>query len=294
MTDIKQDNLCVFKLMSLFLNLQPDAVSLSDARQIANDYNIDETYAFAQLLASYCCLDITDDQYHKMLFRQYFVPMLHAMKADEYARNRYYTDVKITESVVGDWELKTERLKAGECFVCNDPVKLQSGRILPQIGYFDSDFDFPAVLQGGREWMTLMPNETITTQPALDASHGKVLTYGLGLAYFAYMAALKPEVMSVTVVEKDEDVIKLYRDVIEPQLCCRQKIEVIHADAFDYAEHIMPCKNYDVVFTDIWHDPSDGVELYQKMRGFEHLCSGTEFIYWLKGTLDLYISGDLC
>ena len=41
-------------------------------------------------------------------------------------------------------------------------------------------------------------------------AHGKVLTTGLGLGYFSYMASLKEDVSEIVIIERDEKVIKLW------------------------------------------------------------------------------------
>ena len=166
---------------------------------------------------------------------------------------------------------------------------MEDGRVIPQIGFFEEDYPYPAVLEGGREWMTLMPNETNTTKPALDVARGKVLTYGLGLGYFAYMASIKDEVTSVTVVERSEDAIALFKEHILPQFPDPQKVTVVHSDAFEFAEKQMENGAYDMVFTDLWHDPSDGVELYLKMKKYENKLPNAHFVYWIEKTLKLYM-----
>ena len=137
--------------------------------------------------------------------------------------------------------------------------------------------------------MTLLPNETITIKPHVENSFGRVLTFGLGLGYFALSAAAKDSVSSVTVVERDENVIKLFSDVILPRFSCKDKIKMIKADAFEYAEQNYAKNLYDFVFADIWHDPSDGVELYLKMKEYEKLCPNCKYEYWIEDTLKLYI-----
>ena len=84
-----------------------------------------------------------------------------------------------------------------EPFVCRDFKVLPDGRMLPQIAFFTEKYPFPAVLENGREWMTLQPNEMVTTWPAIAKAKGRVLTFGMGLGYFTYHAAEKPEVESV-------------------------------------------------------------------------------------------------
>ena len=134
-----------------------------------------------------------------------------------------------------------------------------------------------------------MPNETNTTKPALDKARGKVLTFGLGLGYFTYMAAIKPGVKSVTVVERSSDVIELFSKFVLPQFPDPQRIEIVQSDAFDFAEKRMKDGAYDSVFVDIWHDPSDGCDLYLKMKEYEYLLPDADFTYWVEETLKLYI-----
>ena len=60
---------------------------------------------------------------------------------------------------------------------------------------------------------------------------------------------------------------------------------VIQADAFDFAPKHLPA--YDVVFTDLWHDVSDGLPLYQRMKALE--VPGVKSLYWIEQTLRCYL-----
>jgi spermidine synthase len=160
--------------------------------------------------------------------------------------------------------------------------------MIPQIGFFMREFPYPAVLEGGREWMTLMPNETVTTLPAVAAAHGRVVTFGLGLGYFTFHAALSERVESVTVVELSHDAIALFKKHILPQLPNREKVRIVQADAFRYLEHTMKPTDFDFAFADIWHDVGDGRELYRRFKDLEHRFPSTEFTYWLEDTILCY------
>ena len=103
------------------------------------------------------------------------------------------------------------------------------------------------------------------------------------------MAARRDNVESVTVVERDESVIELFEKHIRDQISVKDKIRIIRADAFDYAEHEMAREGYDFVFADIWHDPSDGVELYKRFKSLEHLMPNAEYYYWIEETLKYYM-----
>lgn len=79
-----------------------------------------------------------------------------------------------------------------ELFVRDDFLPLDDGTCLPQLGWFDTSFRFPAVKENNLVWMTITPNEINTIQPCVRQSHGKVLTFGLGLGYYAFHCLLKP------------------------------------------------------------------------------------------------------
>ena len=270
--------------MSFYLNYAPHFINEELYKKTGGD-----ELSFSALLAAACMLDTVNSAEDKLLYRKYFIPMVHRLDPSDFENDPYYKTVSFEDRQLGGWRLTHLTCKAYEAFVCGDPEILPDGRILPKIGYFERDFRYHAVLEDGREWMTLLPNETITIKPHVKNARGRVLTFGLGLGYFAFSAALKDEVSSVTVVERDENVIDLFCGVILPQLPCKDKIKIIRADAFEYAEKNYAKHLYDFVFTDIWHDPSDGVELYLKMKEYEKLCPDIRYEYWIEDTLKLYI-----
>ena len=96
------------------------------------------------------------------------------------------------------------------------------------------------------------------------------------------MVARKPEVESITVIEKSPDVIRLFKKHIFPYFENKEKVRIINADAFEYAEKEMPKEGYDYAFVDTWRDASDGAPMYQRMRALEHLSPTTEFSYWIR------------
>ena len=281
---MKDNNKRVFEYMSMYLNYAPHFITPELMERTGGD----ET-AFAALIAALCMLDTVNDPDDKELYRDYFIPAVHKLDPADFEADEYYKEIKLPQIKQNGWELTYLTCKAYEGFVCGDPVIMPDGRIIPQIGYFERDFTYPAVLQDGREWMTLLPNEMITTKPHIEKAHGKTLTFGLGRGYVAFAAANKINVSSVTVVERDGAVIDLFKTYVLPQMKCKDKIRIIQSDAFEYAEIQMAAEKYDFAFTDIWHDPSDGVDLYLKMKQYEKYSPQTEFTYWIEDTLKLYI-----
>lgn len=288
--EIRHYNGIITQLLSLFLNLNPDAIEVGTVKEIAESCNVSIEFAYAQYLAALCGLDT--GRAHKDLFRNYFLPMVHELDPKVFAQDPYFCNIKIPEQKSGKWELKAQTLRPCEAFVCNDFVVMPDGRMIPQIGFFLHPFSYPAILENGREWMTLLPNEIVTARPAVREAKGRVLTFGLGLGYFTYMASEKPEVESVTVVELSEDAIDLFQTRILPQFAHKEKVTVIQDDAFHFAKTRLS-GNYDFVFADFWHDVGDGRDLYLQLKEYEKHCPGTRFTYWLEDTILCYLDKDL-
>lgn len=284
-------NRILLEKMSIFLNCEPDFVQKEIIDELCTDCGLTDEEAFAFVLAAAVGMDTENDPDARELFERYFPAMLRRLDYDEFAENPYLRTVNVPETKEGTWELKYEAYKPYEAFACGDLRGFSDGRVIPQIGFFEREFRYPAVLENGREWMLITPNEIVTMREPIRRAHGKVLTFGLGLGYFAFMAARKPDVQSVTVVERDRNVIRLFETYIRPlfPLPYRDKITVLHDDAYQYAEKRMKAGKYDFVFADIWHDPSDGVTAYKKLKKYERLLPKAEFMYWIEDTLKFYL-----
>ena len=285
----EKSNQRLFKILSIYLNIAPDYVDREMIEEITCGNSDGEEFAFANLAAAACGLNIYENAADKQFFRTHFLPCFKKLSVKPFLDDPYYDQITLPSGASGDWSFESRVCKPYEAFVYDDPEILADGRVLPRIGFFDTEYAYPAVLENGREWMTLMPNETNTTKPAIDAAQGKVLTFGLGLGYFTFMAAIKSEVESVTVVERSRDVIELFEQFILPQFPDPAKIKIVQCDAFEFAEKQMQAGAYDSVFVDIWHDPSDGCDLYLRMKQYEYLLPKAKFVYWVEDTLKLYI-----
>lgn len=127
--------------------------------------------------------------------------------------------------------------------------------------YFEEKTPYLVLLQKNTVWMSITPFEIETMKEPLEQTRGKVLTFGLGLGYFAYMAARKKEVTEVKVIEANRSVIDLYHSDIEPYLeeDVRKKIKIECKNAYAYLEK---SKDYDMLFVDIYHNEIDGLKTY--------------------------------
>ncbi len=290
--DIKRYNAKTTELISLYLNLTPDAITPDMVMEMAEACGFELSRAYSEILAVMCGLDTAGRD--RALFRNYFIPMVKLLDPTDYENDPYYKNISFKPRKIGRWELKTMKLKSCEAFICDDFAVTESRELIPKLGFFMREFEYPAILEDGREWMTLLPNETVTTLPAVKKAHGKVLTYGVGLGYFAYMCQRKPEVESVTIVELSADAAEMFKTEILPQFEHPEKVNVIVGDAIEFAEKTAPSGDYDFIFADIWHDVGDGRELYLKFKSFERLYpASTEFEYWLEASILCYIDESL-
>ncbi len=287
---IRSYNSRLTELYSLYLNLCPRAITKADVEGLAAECGISRTEAMANYLAATMGLDAAGRD--RLFFRYWLLPSIKEQDPTPFVEDAYFKNIKIPTDVRGKWSLKTEHLAPYEPFVCRDFLVLPDGRMLPQLGFFTEDYPFPAVLENGREWMTLQPNELVTTWPAIANAKGRVLTFGMGLGYFTYHAACKDDVESVTVVDISEDVLELFRTHILPQFPHPEKVRLIKKDAFAFAEADMQ-GNFDYVFADIWHDAGDGRELYLKMKEYETRFPEIKFDFWLEDTIKCYLDEEL-
>ena len=274
-------NLQFISLLASYLNNCPDAIDKDLIEGVTNEVQLNGEKVYQDLLAN---IFFEDEALARLYKKEYLCYGVKKLEPQEYLDNPYFKNISIPKSKVENWELGYQKYKPYECFIYRDIVKKGYTEI-PQIGFFDTEFQFPTVYENGVEWMAIKPNEIETMKRPIENARGSVLVYGLGIGYFAYMVSQKPQVTSVTVVERDENVIKLFNDIILPQFPQKSKITVIKSDAFEYAEKHMRNNRYDYVFTDLWHDVSDGVDLYVKMKKYEGVCQKATFDYWIEDSI---------
>ncbi len=281
---ILKKNEKLLQALSLFINNCPDGISAGMVKELCDDCSFTQEQAYRILLAG--ALDLYDD---RDMMQNYLQKAVKKLSPESYLCNPYHKNIKLDFESVGDWTVETKSYKPYELFVFDDLKKLSDGRIIPQVGFFDEEYSFPCILQSGREWMMITPNEIETMKKPIHNAHGNVLTYGLGLGYFAYMASNKNDVKSVTVVERDKNVIKLFEKHILPQFENKDKIKLIEFDALFFAAEQKNKKlsDFDFVFADIWHDPSDGCDIYLLLKALER--PDCEYSYWIEDTIKCYL-----
>ncbi len=278
-TPMTPTDILVFERMAFYINNCADFITSEMIKNTMDDCGVSELEAYRILISG--AVDLFE---RRDIMASHIRRMFTCLDAELYKNDPYMKTIKISE-VLGDrWALRRLSYRPYEAFVYNDPVTAPDGCILPQIGFFREEFSFPAVLQDGREWMLITPNEIETMKAPIAHARGKVVTYGLGLGYYAFMASEKEEVESVTVVELDREVINIFKKHILPQFPHREKIKIVCANALEYAKGESEA---DCVFADIWHDPSDGIPLMRELKKQER--PDCRYDYWIEDTMKLYM-----
>ncbi len=277
-----------YRLTSLFaayLTHCPEWIDKETVGALTADGALTEKEAVAALLAEALGIDAAGGAEDRALYRDCLLPAVRILDAKEFTADAYMKTVRVADAKVGRFAIKNEIYPAYRAAICGDMEVTADFTEIPPLGFFKEPFPFLAVTEDDNEWMTLTPADTVTSRIPIAAARGKVVTYGLGLGYYAFHAAEKPSVESVTVIEKSPDVIRLFKENLLPLFPHGEKIRVIEADAFDYAEHAAPGERYDVAFVDTWRDASDGCPMYLRMKPLEKKNPGVEFHYWIEGFL---------
>jgi len=285
LADLRAAELDLLRLYAAYLNHDARLITPDLVNSLVGDCHVSREEAVAAILDAAFGLD--ERKYGKTLARELLPRSLCRLDPALYRADPYFRNIRIPHKRLGELELTEDVYTPYEGFICGNLREDAFGFAeIPPLGYFEEEFRFPCFKSGGQEWMAVKPNEIETMRAPIAASHGRVLALGLGIGYFAYMASLREEVTSVTVVERDAYTVRLFKEEILPQFSHQDKITVIEADAFAYlAEHT--AEEFDFVFADLWHDISDGFPLYIKLRRAEEspAWKRIRFFYWIEDHL---------
>lgn len=89
--------------------------------------------------------------------------------------------------------------------------------------------------------------EKNTNRKFCSKAHGDIIIGGLGIGMIIMAIQDKPEVKSITVIEKNQEVI----DLVASQLDFNEKVNIICADVFEWKPE--RGVKYDMAYMDIWN-----------------------------------------
>lgn len=107
---------------------------------------------------------------------------------------------------------------------------------------------YKKLLINNRIIMSDTPDEERSHYEFINAATGNILINGLGLGCVLNVVRHNPDVQSINVVEKNQDVI----DLVGPVFVDDPKVNIVQGDAFTFKPKI--AGKYDVVFHDLWFD----------------------------------------
>lgn len=252
-------------------------------------HSASEEEAFVSLLYEKIGIE-KNSEYVSPLSQYTGFPIVRRLDPDEYRKDPYYQNIRLPEKHQGTWILSNNCYEPFEGFVTDETVadhEHHFGEITP-IGYFPTSFSYPVVMEKNVVWMSVTPHEINTMKEPIQKAHGKVVTFGLGLGYYAYMVSQKENVESVTVIEKDGKAITLFKKYILPQFEHPEKIHIVQNDAYRYAEKQMSQLSYDYAFVDLYHNVIDALPYYHRFRILARNIPQTKFDYWIEKTILCY------
>jgi hypothetical protein len=155
------------------------------------------------------------------------------------------------------------------------------GNDIPLRGYWSPARPVSGVIsldRGSDTWMSLMPSEIESQQIGVDCARGHVAVFGLGLGWSTALCALKDEVESVTVVERDPGLIGLHRELgLFDRLpgSAGAKVRIVEDDAF----HWRADRTVDLLMADIWL-PIVGGDRVAEVRRMQANVSAAQVYFW--------------
>ncbi|CDC66245.1 putative uncharacterized protein [Bacteroides sp. CAG:770] len=220
--------------MSEYINETPCAITERLMKEADPSGELPEEILYAAFMAGFCGISEDDTT-----INGYFQDAVHCLETRKYRDNPYLKNIKFPDTATRHWKFTHYSYRPYEAFICNDIDIDKNLREVPQIGFFRERFAYPAVEQDGREWMGVKPSEIETMRAPIGEATGRVVTFGLGLGYFAYMVSEKPDVTSLDIVERSEEAIALFERHILPQFPNKEKIRIIRSDAFGFLNENM-------------------------------------------------------
>ena len=187
------------------------------------------------------------------------------ISASEFKNNPYYKNIKLDKIESDNFSYEKTLIEKNYLFnyesIIDDEEKELKDYL--KLRALDEDLEMIYLYENDDSWMMCSPSEASTNDPYALKANGRVLTFGLGIGYFVYMALLNKNVKEITVIEKSKAVIDLFSSIYK-QFPQDKKVTIINGDAFDYFNSAFLDK-YDYIYVDIYKSADDGRYLINKL-----------------------------
>lgn len=281
---IKEQNMSIAELYFSTFD-QPTYFNEKNVIRLMKKNDCSETEAILSLILSYSKIDRNSIE-NKKIINSIIRPSIKELNIDKYLKNPYYNSIKLSNIEQKGVEIENLSFEPYELIPIGEiTVDYPNGYLeRTNIGYFKSPLPYLAISKNKTIWMSITPSEIDSMEKEIKEAKGKVITFGLGLGYYAYMVSLKNDVESVTIVDNDDDIIDLFLTYILPQFEFKNKIHVVKSDAFKFLTNSL--QEYDYAYFDLWHSPTDGLMMYLKIKPYEKKNPHTKFAYWLNESIE--------
>lgn len=188
------------------------------------------------------------------------------LSTQEWYKSPYHQHIHLENIADQHFSYRQVKLRGNELFN-SDVIQKDPQRELNdwmKLRAMDDDFEAIYLYQGKKEWMLDAPSEANTNDPYAYKAKGKVLSFGLGIGYFAFMCSQNEAVKEIIIIERSKEVIRMFEKYLLPQFPQKEKIRLVQGDAFDYFTEAF-VKNADYVYVDIWQNHQDGLVIIEKL-----------------------------
>lgn len=276
--DTKETNIAVADMLLYAFNA-PKLINKKELERLQDEEGYLEKDAYLNLFLD--AFEIDRDSEENIDIIETYFSNFKCLDEKEYLSNPYIKSFKGKTFKNKDYSLEYCEYKPYQLLPLDEIlIKDKDYKEISQVGYFKNTFRYLALRENDVVWMCITPNEINTMKEAVKSVEGNVLVLGLGLGYFPYMASLKDNVNSITIIENNQNIIDIYRSEIE-HFVGNSKIKIIKDNAFNYLKNN---NNFDCVFADLWHNPEDGVHSFIKLKEVENDLK-KPFYYWLEPSL---------
>ena len=268
----------------LYFGLAPE--DTKTIKRFHKDQGFSLCKSYKKHISSY--LDEQSKELYNYLYKDFGFNDIQILDRNKYVENPYYKLLlKIKNYNKDNIEFRQNKVPSFVPVAINEKIfdKKAYFRDKTPTGIFEEDFEFPAIIQNEVTWMSFAPHETETSEEAIKNATGDVVTYGCGLGYFPYMASLKDDVRSVTIVELDPKIISFFKENLLPLFEHKEKIKIVNANAIEFGNN--PPQKFDYLFADIWHDVFDGLPFYLIFKKNEQVAKKCD--YWIEKDMLVYL-----
>jgi hypothetical protein len=203
---------------------------------------------------------------------------------DEYLKTPYNANIKLdcinSESFTYDYEEMPANVLYNVSDIISDPKRELHDTM--ELKAYDKPYKTTILSQDNEFWMTDTIAEANTINPYAEKAYGNVVTFGLGIGYFVYMSLLNINVEHITIIERSEEVITMFKNYLLPQFPNQDKITIVKGDAFNYFNKDYLSK-FDYIFVDIYKSNDDGFIIIEKMLE-QYLPATNKIDFWIENS----------